>query len=73
MNEPQAEVSVDLCRCGHLLEDHHVSFLPGGAMLAEECEAEGSNETGGYAYRDGQWVEHCFHFEAVPIVLDGWG
>ena len=48
-----------VCRCGHLAEDHHISYFTGGGVLIEECEAYGSNESGGLG-PGGE--EHCWLF-----------
>lgn len=54
-----------MCTCGHTLEEHHISWFGNGAggMWADECEAYGSNETGGCQMVDGVLVTHCQHFE----------
>jgi hypothetical protein len=41
-----------MCVCGHTAGEHHVSWFPGGAIIIEECEAEGV----------GYWTEHCPSF-----------
>ena len=59
-----------MCKCGHSLEDHHVSYFVGGARWAEECEFYGSNEEGGMMPPaedvPGGWVAHCRQFIAAP-------
>ena len=50
------------CRCGHTLEDHHISWWAGGGRLVEECEFFGFNEDGGKNL-DGS--EHCMTFKAA--------
>ena len=56
-----------LCICGHMLEDHHLSYFAKGpvGVLAEECEFDGFNETGGMILENGEWVEHCYRFTPV--------
>jgi hypothetical protein len=29
------------CHCGDAAVEHYLSWLPGGAILVEECEADG--------------------------------
>ena len=57
-----------LCTCGHMLEEHHLSYFMDGSsrVLGEECEFYGFNESGGMMYNEeGQWVDHCYRF--IPI------
>lgn len=49
----------DVCICGHSASDHHISWFPGGGQMIEECEAYGSNESGGL---DDNNRSHCFIF-----------
>ena len=71
MTEPTYDEMMEwMCTCGHTLQDHHVSFLRGGHMWADECEAYGSNETGGAEFVDGKWVDHCQHFEKAVTAHD---
>lgn len=53
----------ELCVCGHTAEEHHRSWFPGGYELVEECEAFGTNETGGAEFVAGRWVNHCNQFK----------
>lgn len=52
-----------LCICGHPDSEHHLSWLPGGGMLVEECEYYSSNETSGMMFVGDHWVEHCYKFQ----------
>lgn len=54
-----------MCTCGHPLEEHHISFFPGGGALVEECEYYGSNEYGG---KDENGNEHCETFVLLTEV-----
>ena len=60
---PYDEMMNWVCKCGHPLEDHHLSWFRGGGIWADECEVYGFNETGGMQKVDGKWVDHCQHFE----------
>lgn len=51
-----------ICECGHVAADHHVSWFWGGHRIIDECEAHGYNESGGFMFVDGEWVDHCQQF-----------
>ena len=57
-----------MCVCGHPAEEHHRSWFRGGGEIIEECEAFGSNETGGMEYVEGKWIEHCQRFRLLSQV-----
>jgi len=50
-----------MCKCGHLGEYHHVVYWQLG-MTIDECEAYGSNETGGMKGTLTGW----FFYRIVP-------
>lgn len=54
-----------MCKCGHPATEHHLSFFPGGGMLAEECEFWGWNEHGGAEWleEEQRWIPHCDKFK----------
>ena len=71
MNEEDYKV---LCICGHMLEDHHLSYFMDGSgrVWAEECEFYGTNEDGGMmpnpVIRDA-WMDHCYKFTPVKEIV----
>lgn len=59
-----------MCKCGHVLGEHHIVYYSGGCEGYDECEYWGFNETGGMRWDPTlrQWFPHCDRFEAVPLV-----
>lgn len=62
------EFSIDeaVCECGHLANDHHISWFWGSPVpLIEECEYWGWNEHGGAEWLEDEerWIPHCNKFK----------
>lgn len=57
-----------ICFCGCSWERHHLCMVmnreyikqTNEAYIPQECEAFGFNETGGYKFVNGEWVDHCW-------------